>query len=93
MVVLAAPLACFIILNDTTLYGSSSIFKVMPFLISDVSTATLRDTPNDGLPWGTKAATTVVNINNNKVRDWSGMVSGLYPLIGCLQVNYVQPPK
>jgi len=43
IVVLAAPRACFMMLKLTTLKGSPSISIVMPFLMSDVSTATLRD--------------------------------------------------
>ena len=55
IVVLAAPRACFIILNDNTLYGSPSNSTVNPFLISDVSMATcnvvfdVRDRTNDGV--------------------------------------------
>ena len=43
MVVLAAPRACFIIEKLSTLCGSPSISMVIPFLMSDVSTATASD--------------------------------------------------
>lgn len=42
MVILAAPRACFIMEKLRTLYGSPSSSMVNPFLMSDVSTATLR---------------------------------------------------
>ena len=42
IVVLAAPRACFIMEKLRTLYGSPSSSIVNPFLMSDVSTATLR---------------------------------------------------
>ena len=42
IVVLAAPRACFIMEKLRTLYGSPSSSMVNPFLMSDVSTATLR---------------------------------------------------
>ena len=70
MVVLAAPRACFMIEKLSTLYGSPSNSIVMPFLISDVSTATanddevLADAEGRGVDTngarGTKAATLVV---------------------------------
>lgn len=42
IVVFAAPLACFMMLKDNTLCGSPSSSMVIPFLISEVSTATAR---------------------------------------------------
>ena len=64
------------ILKDKTLYGSLSMFKVMPFLISDVSTATDKVKPKAGDFWGTKAPTTVISNNNVKVRDWDMVTRG-----------------
>ena len=47
MVVFAAPRACFMMLKPMILYGSPSISIVRPFLISEVSTATM-DREDDG---------------------------------------------
>ena len=47
----------------------------MPFLISDVSTATDRAKPNAEGFCGTKASTAVISNNDNKVKDWNMMTN------------------
>lgn len=70
MVVLAAPRACFMMENERTLYGSPSISSVIPFLMSEVSTATAsEEEARENAGAGTKAhAEATSNESSSKTR-------------------------